>query len=159
MSNKFHEIATIISDKCINSETKRPFSVEMIEQSMRDLHVNVKANRSAKQQALDVITILQKSLPIARTQMRVRVECAASQAKQVKGWLKTQEEGTFTIEREDLAAPIAAELVLLIDPGLYRGLDGKVQEVTRGQGHVEVLDHRADAQDDEDDDELKFDDF
>lgn len=207
MVNKFQEIATIIADKCINSSTRRPFTVELIEQSMRDLHVNVRPKKSAKQQALDVIQLLQKSLPISRARMRVRVECPARQAKELKTWLLQQhgpkeqqaqkaeqadqkqarkkaggkrpskqqqqpqaeadaeeedkqaeaadkeqeqaeeEPNSWSLEREDLSAPHAAELVLLIDPGLYRALDEKVQQLTKGQGLVDVMDLKGDVQD------------
>ena len=48
--NKFKEIALTVANKCINTDTKRPYPVAMIEQAMKDLHFNVHPNRSAKQQ-------------------------------------------------------------------------------------------------------------
>ena len=44
------DIATTIVDKCINPETKKPYTVTMIEKAMADLHVSLNPNRSAKQQ-------------------------------------------------------------------------------------------------------------
>lgn len=37
-------------DKCVNPETKRPYSVTMIEKAMKDVHYSVKPNRNSKQQ-------------------------------------------------------------------------------------------------------------
>ena len=49
-TNTYHEIAVIVADKCVNTETKRPYPVTMIEKAMHDLHFSVKPNQSAKQQ-------------------------------------------------------------------------------------------------------------
>jgi len=40
----------LFSDKCVNPETKRPYSVTMIEKAMKDVHYSVKPNRNSKQQ-------------------------------------------------------------------------------------------------------------
>ena len=47
----FREIATIVADKCVNPDTKRPYTVGVIERAMKDVHYAVKPQRSAKQQA------------------------------------------------------------------------------------------------------------
>lgn len=39
-----------VLDKCVNPETKRPYSVTMIEKAMKDIHYSVKLNRNSKQQ-------------------------------------------------------------------------------------------------------------
>ena len=46
----FREIATIVTDKCVNPETKRPYTVGVIESAMKDAHYAVKPQRGAKQQ-------------------------------------------------------------------------------------------------------------
>lgn len=50
LETTFKEIASIISGKCVNPETKRPYTITMIEQAMRDIHFSVNPNRNAKQQ-------------------------------------------------------------------------------------------------------------
>jgi len=50
LENTFKEIASIISGKCINPETKRPYTISIIEQAMKDIHFSVNPNRNAKQQ-------------------------------------------------------------------------------------------------------------
>lgn len=44
----------LILDKCVNPETKRPYSVTMIEKAMKDIHYSVKPNRNSKQQVIIV---------------------------------------------------------------------------------------------------------
>lgn len=44
------EIATAVSEMCVNPETKRPYTVTLIEKGMKDIHFAVKPNRNAKQQ-------------------------------------------------------------------------------------------------------------
>ena len=46
----------------------------MIEKTMKNtLHYAIKTGKPAKKQALEVIKLLQKHIPIVRAQMRVRV--------------------------------------------------------------------------------------
>lgn len=53
-----------ITDKCVNPETKRPYSVTMIEKAMKDVHYSVKPNRNSKQQ-VNISTVLQSvDIPI-----------------------------------------------------------------------------------------------
>lgn len=47
--NLFNEIAVIVSEKCVDPTTKRPFSVGIVERGMRDtIHYAVLPNKSAK---------------------------------------------------------------------------------------------------------------
>lgn len=54
LESRFKDIANIVQEKCVNRDTRRPFSLSMIETAMRELHFSVVPNRSAKQQALQV---------------------------------------------------------------------------------------------------------
>merc|ERR1712223_336107 len=56
----FKEVATTISDKCVNPETKRPYPVSIIEKAMKECHIAVKPNKGAKQQALEIVPKLRE---------------------------------------------------------------------------------------------------
>jgi ribosome maturation protein SDO1 len=86
LESLFKEIATLVAEMCVNPETKRPYTVTMIEQSMKDAHFSVNTNKSGKQQALDVVKLLQSSgtLPIERTQMKVKLDIPNKEAKKLK---------------------------------------------------------------------------
>lgn len=69
----FRDVVNVLVEKCVNSETMRPYPAAMIDKSLRDLHFNVDVTRSAKVQALEAIAKLQSILPIRRALMRLRV--------------------------------------------------------------------------------------
>lgn len=50
LEQMFRDIATIVAEKCVNPETKRPYTVSLIERAMKDIHYSVKATKSTKQQ-------------------------------------------------------------------------------------------------------------
>lgn len=50
LETMFRDIATIVAEKCVNPETKRPYTVSLIERAMKDIHYSVKASKSTKQQ-------------------------------------------------------------------------------------------------------------
>ena len=100
LDNLFRDIITIVADKCVNPDTKRPYPVTMIEKACHDLHLSVHPTKSAKQQALEVIKTLQEAniIPIARAQMRVRITCPGKEAKKLKDKIKSF---ITTLEEED----------------------------------------------------------
>jgi len=133
----FRDIATIVADKVVDPDTNRPYTVTLIEQAMKDVHISIKPTRSSKQQALDVIKQLKESdaINIKRAQMKLRILIVAKDTKKVKEKVKkicsTVEEENF--HTKDL------EMIVLIDPGCFRELEELVREETRGKGQLEVL--------------------
>lgn len=66
LDSAFKAVATIVSEMCINSETKKPFPVSIIEKSMKQLHFSINTTKTNKQQALEVIKKLKDTIPIER---------------------------------------------------------------------------------------------
>lgn len=54
----FRDIATIVSDKCVNPANNRPYTVTLIENAMRDAHYSLKPSKSAKQQVRLALLLL-----------------------------------------------------------------------------------------------------
>lgn len=54
----FRDVASVLSEKCINPETNRPYTISMIERALKDVHFSVDPKRSAKTQALEVRTAI-----------------------------------------------------------------------------------------------------
>ena len=50
----FRDVASVLSEKCINPDTRRPYTISMLERALRDVHFSVDPKRSAKAQALEV---------------------------------------------------------------------------------------------------------
>jgi len=80
MYKTFLDIATIVTEKCVDPETNRPLTVGLIERAMKELHFSVNSTKSAKQQALEVIKLLQKegTIPIARAKMRLKLTMSSA---------------------------------------------------------------------------------
>jgi ribosome maturation protein SDO1 len=146
--NKFKDIAHLISEKCINTETNRPFPVSIIEQCLHDMHFNLHPTKTAKQQALEAIRELEKTLPIRRASMRLRILLPTKIGKAVKAKLQPLYQ---TLEDESFHAH--HELLILIEPGAYRQIDECVSKETKGQGTLEVVDTTVHDQGDENLDE------
>jgi len=68
------DICTVISQKCVNKVTKKPFPAAIIEQSLKAIGVTIRLDDSVKKQALQFIKALEDSqlLPIERALMKVR---------------------------------------------------------------------------------------
>ena len=71
LESMFRDIATIVSDKCVNPDTKRPYTVTMIEKAMKDLHFSVKPTRNTKQQ-VSLRLVLRKQ---TFNQVRLNLAC------------------------------------------------------------------------------------
>lgn len=85
LDSTFRDIATIVADKCVNPGNKRPYPVGVIERAMKeDIHYSVKPSKGSKQQALEVIRLLQQSMPIERARMRLRIQLPSRGAQQAR---------------------------------------------------------------------------
>lgn len=94
---------------------------------MKEIHYAVIPNRSAKQQALEVIKKLEGHIPIARAKMKIQITAPAAGAKLIKaGVLK---DGAEIV---DESWGDSARMVVLINPGSFRVVDALVQEHAAG---------------------------
>jgi len=129
------DIATTVSDKCVNPETKRPYPVSIIEKAMKDIHFSIKPNRSAKQQSLEVIKQLKEVMQIERAQMRLKIVLPVKEARRLKDKITKL---TTKVEAENWSDK-TLDLVCLIDPGCFREIEDLVRAETKGRGTVELL--------------------
>lgn len=135
----FKDVATIVSEKCLNPETKRPYPVTIIEKAMKECHIAIKANKGAKQQALDTVGKLKAQLPIERAQMRIKITVPIEASKKVVQGLKKMAGDGFKTEKEEKIDGDVT-VVCLIDPGHYRAIDELVRQQTHGKGTMDVVD-------------------
>ncbi|KAK6638384.1 hypothetical protein RUM44_008813 [Polyplax serrata] len=135
LDSLFKDIATTVSEKCVNPNTKRPYPVSMIEKAMKDIHFSVKPNRSAKQQALDAIPQLKESIPLERAQMRLKIISVCKENKKLREKVVKLTSSIEVEEWEDNQLT----MVCLIDPGHYREIDELIRSETKGNGSLELL--------------------
>lgn len=135
LDSLFKDIATNISDKCVNPESKRPYPVSIIEKAMKDIHFSVKPNKNAKQQALEVIPLLKSSIPLERANMRIKVSLMGSNAKKMKEKIVQH---CVSVEEEDWNAGNLT-LIGLIDPGSFKIINDIITAESKSTGRLEVL--------------------
>uniref|UniRef100_A0A0N5BTA0 Ribosome maturation protein SBDS n=1 Tax=Strongyloides papillosus TaxID=174720 RepID=A0A0N5BTA0_STREA len=136
-NSTYKELANLIANMCVNPETNRPYSVNVIEKGLKDSHVAIKPNKSVKQQALEVIPKLKESLKIDRAQMRIRCAVPAKDAKKHHKHIK---EMFGTIEMEDWEEGTGnLEIVGLIEPGMYKSVENFIKKEVKEGGETELL--------------------
>lgn len=57
--NLFKDVASVLAEKCVNPNTNRPYTITMLERALKDIHFNCDTKKSAKQQALEALPLLQ----------------------------------------------------------------------------------------------------
>lgn len=89
---------------------------------MQQIHVSININKSAKQQALDVIKKLKTVMPINRAEMTVRIVCSAGRHAEE---LQLRMESQLSISLSDKARVTHGERLATVI-----GLDSPVQTTT-----------------------------
>lgn len=158
----FRDIATIVVDKSINPVNKNPYTLSMIQNAMRQIHFSVNLSKSAKSQALDVIRRLKEVMPIARACMLLRIVCSESILSEMRQFLHASgidivgegaaAHSSSTLSNAEASTQSSTDapsksifLDITVDPELYRKVEEVVQNKTRGEGRVEVLQLRTSA--------------
>lgn len=106
----------------------------MIQRAMKDAHVSLRLNQSAKKQALETIATLKKVMRIERMQMLIQFTCKKkSIIKQMWLWVEEsvldtfcKEEGVRVISKDD--TPISLNWKCCIDPKSYKAVDALCQQ-------------------------------
>lgn len=148
----FKDIAVIVHNKCINTETKTPFPVDLVEEALKNAHFSVSTAKSTKSQALTAIKLLQEAgLPISRSKMRLHIIGVDSKTLvPLKATLADL--SGCVLDSEEWGEDADLTLSVRIEPGSYRGLAEDLNRITRGSGRLEILDFAVQHEDDDDED-------
>lgn len=122
----FKDISVIISQKCVNSQTQRPFPTVVIENALRSIGSAVKLDQPVKKQALAFIHQLEESqvIPIVRAKMKVRCTTSVEAFDTVIDWCAKNAVEVLERRVATAEAPlIPPSLVLLLPPHLFREIE------------------------------------
>ncbi|WVZ95532.1 hypothetical protein U9M48_041285 [Paspalum notatum var. saurae] len=139
LSSQFRDIATIVMEKTINPETRRPYTITMIERLMHEIHFAVDPNLTSKEQALKVIKKLIEHFPIKRAPLRVRF---TAPKPNFAGLMEKVAEWNAAIISKDESGT-QPSVVCEIEPSILRSCEERLKDV---QGRVEVLSVSAHAE-------------
>ena len=129
------EICTIIADKCINPQSKRPVTVGIVEKALAELHFNVSLSKPAKKQALEAIKLLEGKYPIERAPMRLKLSVPSSSKSEV---LEKITKIAEKVESQDTSSTIHS-IIFQIHPEKFRECDSIALEFKADGGALEIL--------------------
>eukprot|EP00158_Paraphelidium_tribonemae_P007614 Partr_v1_DN28300_c2_g2_i1_m75883 putative Ribosome maturation protein len=137
ISSMHKDIIQIITEKTVHPGTKRPYPATMIEKAVAEVHYSVNTAKSAKQQAMEIIRLLQErnTIPISRAQMKVHIQMPAKEAKRLKEKMMAS---IAKVEFENYRQN-DFEMECLIDPGQFRVLTELIQNDSKSQARIDVL--------------------
>ncbi|KEG13139.1 SBDS-like protein [Trypanosoma grayi] len=145
----FIDIALMISQKCVNEVTQRPFPPPVIEQALRSIGAAVKLDQPVKKQALALIHQLidAQIIPISRARMKLRC-IAPDEPSLVKLVEWCESNGASILNRavdagETEASTQKHSLLILLPPHLFRDVENFVKKDLPPGGTVHMVDSAA----------------
>lgn len=130
------DVVQALVDKCVDPTTGRPYTAGVLERALRAAHVALDPKRSAKQQALEALPLLQAQFPIVRARMRFRLQAPAAAAAALRAVL---DGAGATVETEETRGGCVL-VTCVADPGCYRAFEAFARSDTcAGGGRLEVL--------------------
>ncbi|KAM7539784.1 hypothetical protein Aperf_G00000028038 [Anoplocephala perfoliata] len=132
------DVAKIISEKCINMETNRPYTVTMVEKMMKECHINLQPNKSAKHQALKAIEKLIESgkYKIKPAMMEIVISLDPKIVDSVSPNILLH---VHHITRQGLNAEGIFEMKAVIEQKDYHFLTGTLNEFAKNRYCVEII--------------------
>ncbi|KAI8114064.1 hypothetical protein M9434_002190 [Picochlorum sp. BPE23] len=130
----FRDVAAILSEKCVNPKSKKPYTIGVLERALKDIHFSVDPKKPAKLQAVEALPLLKAVFPIERAQMQLKITIPVSSFQDLEKILKEHHAAVMEQNIEDDGVVVEC----CIDPGAYRKIHGFVQD--EGQhGRLEVV--------------------
>ncbi|KAH8871899.1 Ribosome maturation protein [Schistosoma japonicum] len=135
----FRDVAKIVSERCVNPENNRAYTVTMVEKMMKDCHISLKANKSAKQHALEVIKQLRSApgLKIAPSMMEVNITMQKDISEPV---IERLLQLCSSIIRQGESSDGLFELIAVVEPGKYCLIETLLQKEIKGKYCIEISD-------------------
>eukprot|EP00210_Caulerpa_lentillifera_P003786 g3617.t1 len=136
--NLYKDVASILAEKCVDPKTNRQYTATIIERALKDVHFNPDLKKSAKQQAFsEALPLLQERFSIQRANMRVQLNCLMKHRESIERMV--HESGLLLESSSINESTNSVLLVCLIEPGKYRQLHKKLEELSHGTGRLELL--------------------
>jgi len=131
----FRDVVSVLVEKCVNSQTGRPYTHTLLERALRDIHFAVDPTRPAKVQALQAVDRLREEMPIERARMRLQLDVPEACEGEARDLLSS-----VGAQTEHLGlADGSFRCTFLADPGCFRQMGTRLQEIAPGKGRLEVV--------------------
>ena len=143
LENKALEIATMISEKCVNTYSQRRFTTQAIKDAMKEAEYCVHSRKEVKQQFLDCFKLMKEKgvLPIERAKMRLSI--VSTQPGDDVDFSKIVDELNQLEGVKDINISSSdSKVTFLTDPSLYRIINkiiGGNEEHNISKWRLEIL--------------------
>ena len=97
LENRMKDIATFVAKKTVNPKTNLPYTINIIEKAIKEIHYSCNLKKAAKKEALEVIKLLESHIPIQRAKIRVKINCSSKDGITIMNNIKS----LVTIEKEN----------------------------------------------------------
>lgn len=134
----FRDVAKMVSERCVNPETNRAYTATMIEKMMRDCHISLKANKSAKQHALEVTKQLRAagSFKIAPAMMGAVISIDVNVVDHVKDQVLKL---CADVVRQGCTENGSYDMTVVIEPENYGAIESLLHSQIRGMYSIEIM--------------------
>jgi ribosome maturation protein SDO1 len=136
LENTLTQIATWVSDNCVHSVSKRPFTMSHIQSALSNFPVQ--PHKALKRQYLDAVKFLKDVLPIERAKMELSFEYNPSDEDFIKETLFAVEVDSY--RKSDDGGPQTI-VVFQVDPSHYRRLNEICE--TLKDARLEIIQHKV----------------
>lgn len=131
---KEKQIIEFIIRNCADPRTKAPFTPDRISSSMKQVGVKVDENRATDEQALSIIKMLEKILPIKMEVKRIKVVIPATHVGKAYGVFKDLKK-----ESEDWLQDGSMSVIVNIPAGMQLEFYDKLNSSTQGDNITEEI--------------------
>jgi ribosome maturation protein SDO1 len=136
LENTQTQIATWVSDNCVHSVSKRPFTMSHIQSALSNFPVQ--PHKALKRQYLDAVKFLKDVLPIERAKMELSFEYNPSDEEIIKETLSAVEVESY---RKNNGGGPQTVVVFQVDPSHYRRLNEICE--TLKDARLEIIQHKV----------------
>jgi len=130
---KKKQIITWLSQNALDPRTGAPHTPSRIESAIDDSGVKIEENRSAEEQAMDVIKVIQKILPIKIEKKKLMVKIPPQFTGKAYGVVKA-----FLLKEEWLGDG-SLQCTVELPAGMQMGFFDKLNAVTHGEAFTKEL--------------------
>ena len=137
LENTGLEIATMISEKCVNTMSQRRFTIQAIRDAMKEAEFCVHPRKDVKQQFLDCVKVLKEKgvLPIERAKMRLAIISTHMNSDTNLSEILDRLKELDGVKDATVSHDGQSKVIFLSDPKLYRIIDKLVKEKNEMEGN------------------------
>ncbi|KAL7539803.1 hypothetical protein ACHAXR_009623 [Thalassiosira sp. AJA248-18] len=148
LESTIREVASMVSEKCVDRVSRRPFTMAQIRNAMKAAGFMVHPTRNVKQQFLDCVKLLQKKevLNIERAKMQLALVLLSNDDDDSEDVLERRNNAINLLMEEGVARSNIlppnndndTRIIFHSDPSLYRKVEGIARD-SSVQGRLEII--------------------